>query len=831
MNESLTRWILSHKSVVAIFWIALTFAGFFGSSQVTDALDEQFSMPSSSAYAVSQEIEQRFDSGGAAPPLVAVANLPAGADAREPGVRADLRQLERRLAAAMPGARIASYGSTGERAFVSDDGRTTFAIAYPRLEEGGGPDPEVSPETVEAARRAVAGAEVGGSQVLLTGRAALEDEPADEVEEPSFLSETLVAGLAALVVLVFVFASALAVVPLLMAAVAIPVTLLAVLGLTALTDVSFIVIFLCSLIGLGLAIDYALIVVMRWREERDRGAGNEEAIALAVRTAGRAVLFSGTTVAIGLLAAVVLPIPFLRSMAYGGLLIPLVSVAVALTLLPVVLAKVGPWADRHRLRRAERAERHWSAWARLVTRHRVVAVAASVAILAGLAGVAGGILLGEPEAASLGGKGDAEAGLVALERSGIGAAPLTPVEVIAPAGEAPGAARALAEVEGVRAATAPGGDAWREGGRAVLDVFAATDTASTEGRDTVAAVREAAAELPGVGVGGSTALIEDWVDDVYGSFPLMLGLIALITFALLVRAFRSIVLPLKAVAMNLLSVFATWGVMTLVWQHGFGTELLFGTEAVGSVAFWSPMIVFAFIYGLSMDYEVFILARIREEYERTGSTDEAVVRGIASTGRLVTSAALIVFLAFASMATAEEIDVKVLATGLGAGVLLDALVVRSLLVPATVSWLGRWNWWMPEPVRRLLRLPEPRPGPAAGTGGRARLEQTSESNEEERDGNATRIPDRAGGDAPARQLERRRRARLDLRLRLLDRADRGGDHAAPRPRLVQARRPGCASSRERRPDPRAPLRRRAAQRRGVPRAPRRARRGWEGGVG
>lgn len=429
--KSLTRWILAHKFIVAVFWIALTFAGFWGSSQVTDELDEQFSMPSSTAFAVNQEIEQRFDSGGAAQPLVAVATLPDGAPVREPGVRGDLRQLEQELAAAMPGARIASYGSTGERAYVSDDGRTTFALAYPRLEQGQGPDPEVSPETLEAARRAVADAEVGGAEVLLTGRPALEEVPEAEASEPSFLSETLVAGVAALVVLIFVFASALAVVPLLMAVVAIPVTLLAVLGLTALTDVSFIVIFLCSLIGLGLAIDYALIVVMRWREERDRGAGNEEAIATAASTAGRAVLFSGTTVAIGLLAAVVLPIPFLQSMAYGGLLIPLVSVAVALTLLPVVLAKIGPWADRRRLRRTERAERHWAAWARLVIRHRVAAVVASVALLAGLVGVAGGMLLGEPEAASLGGSGDAEAGLVALERSGIGAAPLTPIEVLA----------------------------------------------------------------------------------------------------------------------------------------------------------------------------------------------------------------------------------------------------------------------------------------------------------------------------------------------------------------------------------------------------------------
>ena len=163
--------------------------------------------------------------------------------------------------------------------------------------------------------------------------------------------------------LAFVFASALAVVPIVMAIVAIPVTLLAVLGLTTVTSVSFIVVFLAALIGLGIAIDYALIVVMRWREELERGVPNEDAVRAAVTTAGRAVLFSGTTVAIGLLAAIVLPIPFLRSMAYGGLLIPLVSVAVALTLLPVVLATVGPRADRRRLRRTERAERHWAAWA------------------------------------------------------------------------------------------------------------------------------------------------------------------------------------------------------------------------------------------------------------------------------------------------------------------------------------------------------------------------------------------------------------------------------------------------------------------------------------
>ncbi len=704
--EAMTRWVLRHKAIVATAWILLTLAGFWGSARVAGELDQQISMPSSEVYQVNQEISERFKSGGEATPLVAVAELPAGKSAEDPAVRVDLRQVESALTEALPGSRTASFGSTGEKAYLSDDGRTTFAVIYPPNEEGSGPGPEVTPEMVASARTALEGVEVGGSELDLTGRSALKDAPAEDAGEPSVLSETLLAGIAALFVLVFVFASALAVIPLLMAVVAIPVTLLAVLGLTTITDVSFIVLFLCSLIGLGLAIDYSLLFVMRWREERDGGLENEEAILAASRTAGHSVLFSGTTVAIGLLALIVLPIPFLKSMAYGGMLIPLVSIAVALTLLPVILAKFGPLADRKRLRRTERAERHWASWARFVIRHKVAAVAVSLALLLGLVWVAGGMLMGDPEAISVGSGGDAKAGLVALEDSDIGAAPLTPIEVIAPTGEADQVARELSEVEGVRAVTSPEAPAWNVEGTSVINVFPTVDTASKEGKDTVTAVRDAAEGMEGVGIGGATAQAQDFVEDVYGSFPLMIAVIALITFVLLVRPFRSVLLPLKAVVMNLISVFATWGVVTLIWQHGFGSELLFNSEPTGSIVFWVPLLIFAFIYGLSMDYEVFILTRIREEYEATGDNDEAVVRGIASTGRLVTSAALIVFFAFASMAMAPEVEIKLLATGLAAGVLLDALVVRSLLVPATVSWMGKWNWWIPNWIRKVMRIPE-----------------------------------------------------------------------------------------------------------------------------
>src|SRR5581483_1081051 len=187
---------------------------------------------------------------------------------------------------------------------------------------------------------------------------------------------------------------------------------------------------------------------------------------------------------------------------------------------------------------------------------------------------------------------------------------------------------------------------------------------------------------------------------VYGRFPLMFGLIAILTVVLLSLAFRSVVLALKAVVLNLLSLTATFGFLAWFWQEGHGSQALFSVPATGAITFWIPLMVFAFLFGLSMDYEVFILARVREEYDRTGSTDTAIVEGLGRTGRLVTSAALILFLAFASLASAPQTDIKVLATGLGVGILLDASIVRALLVPALVSLFGGWNWWFPKPVAR-----------------------------------------------------------------------------------------------------------------------------------
>jgi RND superfamily putative drug exporter len=193
----------------------------------------------------------------------------------------------------------------------------------------------------------------------------------------------------------------------------------------------------------------------------------------------------------------------------------------------------------------------------------------------------------------------------------------------------------------------------------------------------------------------------------------MLAAVAAVTFVLLARAFRSLLLALKAIVLNLLSIGAAYGVLVLVWQEGHGSEAIWGIPATGAIAMWVPLMAFAFLYGLSMDYEVFLLARMREEYDATGSTGTAIVQGLGRVGRLVTCAALILFLSFASMASLPELDVKIMATALGAGILLDATVLRALLVPALVALLGRWNWWLPAWAARPLRVPPSSPAQEA----------------------------------------------------------------------------------------------------------------------
>src|SRR4051812_11539414 len=699
MISTITARVLRHKRLVIGFWIVLTLVGGATSGAATKAMKQKFSVPGKEGWEANKEIQREFrGTGGNSSPLVPVVTLKGDAGA----ARAQLAGLERKVRATLPGARVAGYGSTGDRAFISKDGHTAFIVAYPT------PDPDQpfgdNPKAEKKLRAAIAGSTVGGAPVHLTGYDALANQQGGN-EGPGVLLEALLGGLGALLVLVFVFGSWLAIIPLFMAVPAILTSFLLVYGLTKITDVSPIVQFLIALIGLGVAIDYALLIVVRWREERTHGLDNEAAILKSMETAGRAVVFSGTTVAIGLLALVALPLPFLRSVGYGGMLIPLVSVVVALTLLPAALASFGPRLDKHRLRSDDKASRAWTRWANMIVRSRWAAALGAATVLAALLISASHLQLGVANADSLAKTGDARTGLDTLKSSGIGSGVMAPQEAIVPSGRAPAVVAATSQLQNVHGAIAPKDPSWTSGGKTSVLVLGSPDAGTTDAGDLTDAIRGSAHDAaPGAKLGGLVAQNEDFIDAVYGNFPLMIALIAAITFILLARAFRSLILPLKAVILNIVSVAAAWGVLQFVWQAGHGSDEIWGIEPTGAITAWIPLMLFAFLFGLSMDYEVFILSRVREEYDRTGSTTQAIVNGIGRTGRLVTSAALILFLAFVSMASGPQTDVKVMATGLAAGILLDATVIRALLVPALVSLFGKWNWWLPAWPARLLRV-------------------------------------------------------------------------------------------------------------------------------
>ncbi len=571
----------------------------------------------------------------------------------------------------------------------------------------GGPD--LGPAITRALHHAApAGWTTGvtGSQLLMNGK------PAADSKGTSVMAEAMIGALGALAILAFVYASFLALLPLLIGGVSVLATFLLVGGLTEITGISQIVEFLIALIGLGVAIDYSLLVVSRWREERAAGRDNAAAVVEAMSHAGRAVVFSGLTVAIGLLSMIVLPVPMLRSVGYGGVLVPLVSVIVAVTLLPVILATAGPRLDWPRLRTERSASRLFSAWARGVYRHRWISAVAGLAVLTALMLPALSLHLGEPGSSAEATAGPAHAALMTLTRGGIPSGVISPAEVLVTSPGAAAVAGRAAHLPGVYASFAPATPDYQHAGTAIVTVLPRTESTLPAGQHVIAGLEHALTGTAHViGVGGGGAEMIDFDHAVYGDFPLMLALIGIATFLLLARAFRSVLLAAKAVVFNLISLAAAYGVLTWVWQDGHGSNALWGIPATGAITMWVPLMVFAFLFGLSMDYEVFILTRIRESYDASGDARAAVTEGLGRTGRLVTSAAAILMLSFLSMSTGPQTDLKILATGLGAGILIDAVVIRCLLVPAMVALFGRANWWMPARLAKVLRAPAPSPPP------------------------------------------------------------------------------------------------------------------------
>ena len=707
MLARLAHLIARRRWYVIGVWVALTLFGGFAAGQVSKRWYQSFSIPGKSAYEADQRALQRFHTG-VRPPNVVVYHS-SGDVTTSAAIKASMD----RAAGTMAGARVSSYFTTHNPMYVSKDRHTTFLEVYP---------PGVAKfDTKSGAAEMRAAAAKGlprGVTVNVTGHDPLEEASTHGGGTgPSVLVEAMIGGLGALVILFFVFGTLPAVLmPIVVAVAAILNTFSLVWALTYITNVSIIVQFLIALVGLGVAIDYALLMIFRFRDELREGEDVETALVETMTHAGRSVIVSGSTVAVGLLSMIVLPLPFIRSMGIGGMLIPAVSVIAAITLLPALLAVLGTRINSVRVLpkrfvdRGHPEDGAWGKWARLVLRRPVAVAIVGIVIVAVLGGIGTQLNPNESQLKNFPGTGTAIAGRQMLADAGISPGVMKPFQVLVENGGDPNAVAAkLAKVDGIVGASAPA--AWRAGSDAIVEAFPAVDGAASGIQSIINRANDA---LQGTNatLGGAPAVDRDFVHAVYGNFPYVLAFVVILTLILLARAFRSIVLPIKAAVLNLVSLAAAFGIVVFVFQMGHGSSL-WNITATDAITAWIPLMIFAFLFGLSMDYEVFMLTRMREAYDETGSTEQAIELGLARTGKLVTSAALILMFAFLVLSSSPGFEIKEFAIGLAAGIIFDATVIRALLVPALMRLLGSANWWMPDWTKTLLFIRQSEAPPEA----------------------------------------------------------------------------------------------------------------------
>jgi RND superfamily putative drug exporter len=696
MLTRLAHVIVRHRWLVIGVWIGLTLFGVFATGKVADRWYTATAIPGEPAYEASQRSLQALGVGDKTPGVVVVHT---GGDVRK---SADAERAMQRAAEAVPGAFTSSYFTTGSDLYVSEDRHTAFQMIYAPGRSG----VDILSNAKEI-RAAAADGLPAGITVNVTGRDAL-DEATKEGSGggASVLLEALIGGVGALVILLFVFGTLPAVLaPIGIAIAAILNTFTLVWGLTYITDVSIIVQFLIGLVGLGLAIDYALVVIFRFRDELREGNDVETALVETMTHAGRSVIVSGSTVAIGLLAMVALPLPLIRSMGIGGMLIPAVSVLAALTLMPALLAVLGERINhvrvmpRRLLDHGHGEDGAWGRWARFVLRRPVAVASVGLVMVVTLAGIGTQLNTGETELAHFPGSGTAIEGRQMLADAGISPGVMKPLNVLVEnGGDAEEVAARLRTVEGLVGATAPEG--WQRGATSLVEAFPAMDSAAPAIRGIIDRSNTALRGTDGT-LTGVAAVNQDFLHALFDSFPYVLGLVLLLTLVLLTRAFRSVVLAVKAVVLNLFSLGAAFGIVVFVFQEGHGSRL-WDVGATGSITAYVPLMIFAFLYGLSMDYEVFMLSRMREAYDETGSTDAAIELGLARTGKLVTSGALILMFAILVLSSGPGFEIKSLAVGIAAGIIFDATVIRALLVPALMKLFGEANWWVPAWLERFL---------------------------------------------------------------------------------------------------------------------------------
>jgi RND superfamily putative drug exporter len=647
---------------------------------------------------------------------------------------------------------IVSYFNTGNRRLVSEDGKTTYAVVG--LTAGEDEAANIAPDLIDALRRDAP----DGMQVDVTGQAAMWAD-FNRVNKESMLKGELMAWPAVMIVLLLAFGSLVAVgLPLLLAMLGLATTFGLLYWLGHVVPLSIWVMNFAMMVGIGVGVDYALFIVTRFRQEMRRGATVIEAVTAAVETSGKAIFFSGVIVILALMAVLMAPVVVFQSMALGMIVVVAVVLAASLTLLPALLTLIGPRIDRWRVPMPERfridaaasgESGFWHRWAMIVMARPGLFALLSIAVLLALALPALDLKVAMPGMGVLPADTTARRGFETLERD-FGPGSVAPINVVvdrssgtvfAPEFLADLAAfsdslKADAEVSQVESivdvrpdltvsdyvAQYDGSVATDEDVAAMRDAMVNTDGGSSvtlvrvypnhsaetdEAKGLVKRIRNdyvdtldnpASAEAL---VGGVPAENQDMTGALVGRVPLAILGVLVITYIFLVLVLRSLVLPAKAIAVNLLSVFANYGILVVIFQYGFGENIL-AFDSQGFVNAWSPLLWFALLFGLSMDYEMFLLSAVKERYEATGDNEGSVAWALERTARPISSAAIAIVAVFGSFALAGTLPPKEMGTGMAIAIALDATLIRLVLVPAAMRLMGRANWWLPERLDRLL---------------------------------------------------------------------------------------------------------------------------------
>jgi putative drug exporter of the RND superfamily len=697
-------WTTTHRKTVILGWLAALILIGFAAGSAGSAFSENFKLPSSDSQRATDLLEHRFPAQSGETATI-VFRAPDGVEST--GVRAKMTAAFAEIEKVPHVSGVASpYEGAGNPA-VSRDGEIAYATV--QFDEYGD---KIGKENVERVIDIAQGAAGAGLQVELGG------QPIEEVRQEEGDTSFAIGLMAAIVILLFTFGSVVAMgLPVLTALFALGVGLSLVTLGTHVFDTADFATQLAAMIGLGVGIDYALFILTRFRNGLDEGLEPQPAAVRAIDTAGRAVLFAGLTVMISLLGMLLLGVTFLYGVAIAAAVAVAMTMIASLTLLPALMVIAGRRVDRLRIpglgkRRplSELEKSRWFRWSSTIQRRPVAAMLLSGGLLILLCVPVLSLRLGSSDAGSdPAGTTTREAYDLLAEGFGPGFnGPFLVVAKLPQKGDDTVLTTLQRRIEaepGVAAVTPPSLNPDGEVG--VIQVYPTSSPQSVETTDLLRTLRDDVippAERSAGGVvyvGGITAIFEDFGDVLTEKLPLFIGVVVLLSALLLMAVFRSLLVPLKAMLMNLLSIGASFGIVVAVFQWGWLGGLI-GLDGTGPIESFLPVFLFAIVFGLSMDYEVFLMSRIHEEWEASHDEQRAVTRGLALTGRVITAAALIMVTVFASFMLGPDRIIKLFGLGLSAAVLIDAVVIRTVLVPAIMQLFGERAWWLPDWISRLL---------------------------------------------------------------------------------------------------------------------------------